>query len=160
MRYEDARQWMRSGDLVLFRGRGMGCWIIRIVTRSRYAHAAVVWRVGTRVLLLESRVRTQGVAIGRPLSAALEDGAAWIPTSASWGPAAEEVALDRSLGQPYGWVDAIRAGLGLRPTSPGLQCAEYALDVLRAAGVALRILAPTPGSLAEAFEAGPVGLEG
>lgn len=159
MRYEDARQWMRSGDLVLFRGRGLGCWIIRKVTRSRYAHAAVVWRVGTRVLLLESRVRTHGVAIGRPMSAALDDGAAWISTSADWTPQAEAVALDRSLGQPYGWVDALRAAFGLRPTSRGLQCAEYAQEVLTAAGLHLRILAPTPEALAEAF-GGPIALEG
>lgn len=159
MRYDDARRWMRSGDLVLFRGQGLGAWVIRRWTRSRYAHVAVVWRIGTRVLLLESRVRTRGVAIGRPLSSALEDGAAWVPTNATWGDVPEKVALDRSLGQPYGWVDALRAAFGLRPTSRGLQCAEFAQEVLQAAGVQLRIVAPTPEALAEALPE-PMPLEG
>lgn len=151
MRYTDARARMRSGDLILFRGRGVFAWLIRAVTGAPYAHAAIVWRVGPRVLLLESRARTHGVAIGRTLSGSLVDGATWIPTNAEWTSTVEDLALDARLGEPYGWVDAIRAGLGLRPTSRGVQCAEYAALVLQAAGLTVRVTAPTPGALALAF---------
>lgn len=154
MLYAQARAFMRSGDLILFRGHGLYAWIIRAWTQSDFAHAAVIWRVGDRVMLLESRARTHGVAMGRALSDALPDGATWFRTGAKWSPDAEVMAFDRGLGQPYGWWDALRAAFNMRPTSRGLQCAEYAVDVLVAAGVAIRVEAPTPRALAEALRDG------
>lgn len=150
MKYDAARYLISSGDLILFRGRGVFAWFIRKWTGSPYAHVAVAWKVGGRVLLLESRAKTRGVAIGRTLSGALEDGAHWLPTSVNWWTVPEIHAL-RDLGKPYGWLDAIRAGLGLQPAGRGLQCAEYAWMVLQAANPSLRRIVPTPGELARLF---------
>ena len=153
MRYSDARPNIKSGDLIAFRGRGLFPWLIRAVTRSAYDHVAIAWVAGGRVLLLESRIAHGGVTIQRALSQALPDGATWIPTGAVWDADHEERAF-APLGQPYGWVDMLRAGLGLRATSRGYQCAEYAAQIL---GVVLPV--PTPAALAGRYPQG-IPLEG
>lgn len=148
MDYEAARPLIRSGDLIAFHGRGIFAWIIRTVTRSEYNHIALAWVAGGRVLLLESRVSHGGVTIQRALSQALKDGATWIPSGITWTPEHEDRAF-APLGEPYGWVDAIRAGLGLRSTSRGYQCAEYVAQVIGDAEPC-----HTPGGIAGRYPGG------
>lgn len=152
MRYADVREDIQSGDLILFHGRGFVAWIIRLFTNSNFSHSAIAWRMGGRVLLIESRANTDGVAIGRSLSQALEDGAYWAPMNISWTEPVLKAALDDGIHQKYDFVDAIRAGLGLHPTSEGLQCSEFVVNVFRAAGHgADRLIAPTPQVLANLY---------
>lgn len=151
MKYTDARPLIRSGDLILLRGKGPGPWLIRLWTASQWAHCGVAWVVGDRVLLLEAEPFKGVRAI--PLSKRLGPGAALAKTRPQWGQEAETAALE-NLGEPYGWVDALRAGFGLRSTSNGFQCAEYAMAVLSAAQVNLCAgLTATPEHLAECFNA-------
>lgn len=81
------------------------------------------------MLLLESRPKHGGVTINRTLSQALGEDASWFKTLIPWGPAHEERAFV-SLGESYGWINAIKAGLGMKTDSHGLECAEYAALVL------------------------------
>lgn len=129
MIYEKLRSAIRSGDLVLYRGRGLGAWLIRTWTRSEWSHCGIAWRIGGRVLLLEASPLHGVRAI--PMSHRPPD--RWLSTTANWTGTVEAVALEL-LGQPYGWMDAIRAGFGLATSETGgYQCAEYAAAVLSAA---------------------------
>lgn len=49
----------------------------------------------------------------------------WASLKGEWNDKAESIAL-ANLGDPYGWLDAIRAGFGLPVLrNDSLQCAEY-----------------------------------
>jgi len=128
MQYAQARPYIKSGDVLLFRGTGLMAWIVRLKRKSQYSHAGIAWCVGERVLVLESRPKHCGVTIDRQLSAALDDMPTWIPSWA-WDSNCEARALSQ-LGVAYGWLNAIRAGLGMRPKGKTLDCSEYVAYVL------------------------------
>src|SRR5262245_40236847 len=52
--YSAARRDFRGGDLLCFRGRGFVSWAIRVLTRSPYSHAGLVYRLKDRVFALEA----------------------------------------------------------------------------------------------------------
>ncbi len=153
MCYAQARPYIQSGDLLFFRGAGLEAWGVRAWTRSPYSHVGIAWRVGDRVLVLESRPAHGGVTIDRSLSRALADGPTWVPMPTPWTPAMEGRALEH-LGAPYGWANAMRAGLRLRVHGPALECAEYVALVL---GPDYAECA-TPASLAARFQDSPAYL--
>ena len=149
MLYSEVRDQIKSGDVITFRGQGPICAGIRWWDKSEAAHVATAWAVGGRVLLLESRTAHKGVTIHRELSTALADGATWRQTPEVWTEAHLARALSM-LGVKYGLVDALRAGLGLRATSQGMQCAEYAAFIK-----GLDPRAPyTPGTFVELYPNG------
>lgn len=147
MGYLEERSKIKSGDLISFRGSGFFAWLIRTVTRSEFCHVAIAWRFGDRILLIESTA-LHGVSIHNPLSQVLGAKTVWFPSDRFWNEACEARAVSM-LGESYGWVDAIRAGLGLRATSKGLQCAEYAAMVL-----GIPLVVPTPERLIRYFPEG------
>jgi len=51
---EGVRASMRSGDVLLFRGRGLLSWLIRHATHSDYSHAGLLFRYCGRVYCLEA----------------------------------------------------------------------------------------------------------
>jgi hypothetical protein len=53
--YAVAREHLRAGDVLLFRGTGFGSRLIRRAGRSDYSHAALVLLAAGRVLVAESR---------------------------------------------------------------------------------------------------------
>lgn len=127
--YEKIRPLIKSGDVVFFRGKGPGTWLIRTWTKSRWSHCGIAWVIGERVLLLEAHPFAGVRAI--PMSTKKPDH--WFQFDV-WSGSAENVALE-TLGEGYGWWDCVRAGFGLPPRSDkSYQCAEYVIAVLKAAG--------------------------
>ncbi len=55
-RYSDAREELRTGDILLFHSLGMGSQLTEFFTDSLWSHAAFIWRLADvdRVMLLES----------------------------------------------------------------------------------------------------------
>lgn len=136
--YPQVRPSIRSGDLLAWRGTGPVGRLIRHWTGESWSHVGIAWVVGGRVLVLEAR-EGRGV-VASPLSRRL--GCHHIPTGAEWDDAMQSRALER-LGEHYSYMDAIRAGFGLRLAGSGWQCAEYAAYVLGLEGLP----AFTPGEI-------------
>lgn len=137
--YKEKRGDIKSGDVLAWTHRGWGSWydfqiqMVRMFTRSEYAHVGVAWVIGGRVFVFEAV--SSGVRI-MPLSRLLP--CYWIRLG-RWGYTAEEFALQQ-VAQPYSKVQAVLAGLGLLKVGHDTvwQCAEYTIEVLKAAGVNLR----------------------
>ena len=148
--YDLRRSSIRSGDLLLFREHTFWSWLIRHVTGSDYCHVALAWVIGGRVMLLECR-QASGVSV-RMLSEALP--CDWIATNCEWTDEIEEAALAR-LQTRYSILDAIRVGLGWRPSKSGEVCSLFAAETLgpwlAKSGITLDRKALTPGHLAEIF---------
>ena len=143
MRYENVRPFMKSGDLVAFSYRAptFSSWyafkvrMVRAFTSSEYSHIGVVWvPPGGRVFLLEAVVPKVRIY---PLSNALEEGEDLyhIPLNCDW-PRAEEMAL-RHVGQDYSQLLAVMAYFKAVDHQENTECALFARDVLRCAGVEL-----------------------
>lgn len=112
--YPMARAVIRSGDLLAWRGSGLVGRMIRHWTGESWSHVGIAWVIGGRVLVLEAR-EGRGV-VASPLSRRL--GCYSLPTGAAWDEPMQARALER-LGEPYSYLDALRAGLGLRPSGDG-----------------------------------------
>ena len=139
MNYTEARPEIRSGDLLAWSHERWGSWydfkvqMVRVFTRSVYCHVGIAWEIAGRVFVLEAV--SAGVRIF-PLSRLLPF--YWIPLRANWESEVEAWAL-RQVGAPYSQWQAVLAGLGLlKPGEDSIwQCAEYAAEVARRAGVEL-----------------------
>ena len=64
---------MKTGDLVLFRGRGFIAWAIRAWTRSPWAHAGVLWVVEGVPLVIEAGVAKHHAPEGIGLTEVLDE---------------------------------------------------------------------------------------
>lgn len=151
MFYADARERIKSGDLLAWTHTGWGSWtaikmqIVRIFTRSEYSHVGIAWTVAGRVFVLEAS--TGGVRI-YPLS---EKPSFWWVSLPELRIGAEEYALSK-VGERYSYWQAITGFL--KTLKPGAdrswQCAEYALAVLRENGLNMGE-ATTPAKLMKAL---------
>lgn len=122
--YTALRHDIRSGDLIAFRGNGRWSRLIRHVTGGRHTHVGVAFWMRGRLFLLEAR---EGVGVQlRACSNVLPFD--WIKTDVRWTEDAETFAF-RELGKPYSYLDAVRAGLGLKLKSDGFICSEYAAGI-------------------------------
>lgn len=54
MKYEDIRPKLKSGDVLLFSGRGLVSWLIRLRTWSFASHVGLVYKIGQDVMVWES----------------------------------------------------------------------------------------------------------
>ena len=54
MKYEDIRSDLKSGDVLLFSGRGLASWLIRLRTWSDISHVGMVYKIGQNVMVWES----------------------------------------------------------------------------------------------------------
>ena len=140
MKYEDIRQSIRSGDLLAFSHGSFRSWaefktlMVRVFTASTYSHVGVAWRVAGRVFILEAvkpKVRIY------PLS--LSGDFFLIPTRANWSSESENFAMDH-IGVNYSELRAMRAYFGKLPDGEVDECAAYAREVLKRAGVDLGLL--------------------
>lgn len=139
MNYAAAREHIRSGDLLAWSHERWGSWydfkvqLVRMFTRSVYCHVGIAWEISGRVFVLEAV--SAGVRIF-PLSRLLPF--YWVPLRAAWEPEVEAWAL-RQVGEPYSQWQAVLAGFALlKPGADSIwQCAEYAAEVARRAGVEL-----------------------
>lgn len=145
MRYAEARNQIRSGDVLAWDGRCFQCRIVRAFTAETYSHVGVAWVVGGRVFILEAV--TSGVRIF-PLSRELPF--YWLPLGLAWTVEAEQFALAH-VGEKYSRWEAVKAFLRLPLDNTTWQCAEYALAVIERIGVRLDVPA-TPGAVVRALQ--------
>lgn len=156
--YSNVRVELRTGDVLLWRGRRLFSWVIRWLGRSVYSHAGIVVRLrlhsgSDRVMLAES-VEGKGCRLV-PLSDAVAAGG-WIDWyrvdhTVAWpdADAIADAALG-NLGQRYGWGSIWRIfGRRLVPVNQErsmddgalsgreMVCSEFVSHVLRRAGVDL-----------------------
>ena len=54
MKYEDIRDKLKAGDVLLFSGRGFISWLIRLRTWSKISHNGMVYKIGQNVMVWES----------------------------------------------------------------------------------------------------------
>ena len=114
--------------------------MIRGWTGQTYSHVGIAWVVGERVFVIEA-MDGIGVRI-MPLSDRLPFYC--VDTNTDWTNERETLALSK-VGEQYSYLDAIRAGLGIKTTAKGWQCAEYAAMVL-----GIEVDDATPGAVVEA----------
>ena len=150
MNYADARPGICSGDLLAWGHDAWRSWhdlevqAVRFFTRSEYAHVAVAWVIGKRVLVIEAVVPQVRIF---PLSKLLP--CYWISGEPrlSWTETIESKALEL-VGQPYSKREAIRTFFG--KVVPGAndqwQCAEVAACI-RGQLLTTEYMSPTPTTL-------------
>lgn len=108
--YSSKRSNIRTGDVLLFRGKGAVSGFIRRATRSKYSHAGIALWVQERLMVAESK-ELHGVRLV-PLSSALGlkqqvDVYRVMPSfDVDYG-LVYDSALGR-LGQPYGWLTILK----------------------------------------------------
>jgi len=156
-RYNSIRSNIRTGDIILFSGRGPVSWVIKSFTKSRYSHVGIAYREGPFLLIFESTtlnrrlagvypmllrrklVKASGKVYVRHLNTPLEH-------------ANRTAMVDRMrelYGRPYekSWRDLILTGLGAASLdstgSESLSCGETVADLLQYAGILGKELKPT-----------------
>lgn len=145
MLYRDARQQIKTGDLLAWRGRGSISWLIRHITGGVHTHVGIAWWLHGRLFILEAK---EGVGVQiRAASAALSFD--WLQLDLAWSFEVEEFALSK-LGKPYSYVDALQAGLGFPLNQDGYICSEYAAELYKRLDARASILtSPTPTDLVQ-----------
>ncbi len=138
MQYSQARQQIKSGDLLAWTHRPWSSWydfkiqMVRVFTRSEYCHVGVAWVSAGRVWVIEAvtpKVRVY------PLSKLLPFYLLPLPVE-PWTREHEERALD-PVGDDYSQWQAIVA-IASRPARDNLwQCAELADMIARVGGIDL-----------------------
>jgi len=126
MIYKDARKKIKSGDLLVWSGNSIFGKIIKLFTRSKYTHVGIAWKIGRRILIIES-VEGYGVRIF-PASKNLPFYV--IHTDVKWTKELESIALSR-VGHQYSWTGCVLGFFGINPPKDKRwQCAEFANDIL------------------------------
>lgn len=127
MRYQEARDQIQSGDVILFRGSGPVAWLIRVLTHSLFDHAAVAWVIGGRVLVVEARM-LGGVQV-HALSQRLADHASWLSSGIPLDAPRLKVAI-QDLDAPYSFSNCFRALRNLPGRRGQFECAQLVAAVL------------------------------
>lgn len=150
MKYADARPLIRSGDLIAW---GHDAWssyhdievqMVRMFTRSEYAHVAVAWGVAGRLLVVEAVVPHVRIF---PLSKLTPF--YWLSGEIrnDWSPGVEELALSK-VGESYSKWEAVKSFVSrvVPGSNSEWQCAELAA-YLRAGLLLEGYESPTPATL-------------
>ena len=140
MNYQDVRDKLKTGDMLLFRNhRGGGLravierWVVEHGTASPYTHVGVCWAEHGRVWVMD--MTTKGCA-PRPLSMAGDFD--WMPAPMSLNEESLVFAFSKFGELKYSKLRAIGGQLGLiniRSEHESM-CAEYALTIYKKAGMA------------------------
>jgi hypothetical protein len=156
MKYAEARDQIKSGDLLAWSHRSLRSWrdlkiwFVRLFTRSEYSHVGTAWCVGNRVFVIEA---VQPVVRIFPLSKLL--GFYWISLQAAWSESAESLALE-FVGDAYSQLQAMQAPFGKPPEDRLWECAELAATVSRADGIELGSIYTPSAVVQAALERGGV----
>lgn len=137
--YETFRPHIQSGDLLAFSHRAsmFASWydfqvgIVRMFTRSEYSHVGIAWVVENRVFVLEA-VRPMSRIY--PLSRCGDF--YHIATNVDWTNDVAEFAISH-IGYEYDRGRAVEALFEDLAEDNFSECAAYALNVLRKAGIML-----------------------
>ena len=150
--YKDIRPKLQSGDVILFEPHNLLGDIITYGTGSSWGHCSIIWKPEPteldgldRVFVLEAQY-PQGVRVRAVSQCGNFD---WISMGGKWNSKAANFAF-KELGLGYGYINALRAGLGLPPKGQNVFCSEYAAEVIMAADDTLKLSMSgiTPGALA------------
>lgn len=145
--FTEARADIRSGDLLFFEPPpilpppapvpdNMHHWLVRAATGHKWIHVgiAIVWTARRRnILMIEAdlpAVRVQRLGQRLPC--------AWLPLYGfipEWTNKITDDVLD-AVGEPYGYLDALRLYAGLPPAHEGITCCELAVTTLQMVGMA------------------------
>ena len=130
MKYDEARPLIKSGDLLAWSHRGWKSWydvkiqLVRMFTRSEFAHVGVAWVVGGRVLCLEAVVPKVRIY---PLSSL---GSFYcIQDEIDWSAQTEELALSL-VGTEYSQLEALAAFFGRTIYPAKMQCAKFVATLM------------------------------
>lgn len=147
MLYRQGRFQIQSGDLLAWRGRGPVSWLIRTVTGGSWTHVGIAVWLGERLFVVEAR-EFRGVVIS-PTSRRLDFD--HLMTECELNERAVDQLLLR-VGHKYSYIDALRAGLGMKFKGKGDICSEFAANFLRRWSPNRAIPAnPTPSALVEFY---------
>jgi hypothetical protein len=130
MRYTNARPAIKSGDLILWEGRGFAARVVQWFTKSRWSHIGVAAWWGNRLMVVDA-YPFKGTR-ARPLSHDLKN-AYWLHTVAAWNTTAQAFALDE-LDKKYSFQNLWKTALGLGLVKREYHCAQYVAEVLRRVG--------------------------
>ena len=134
---------IQSGDLLAWSKDPYSTWgdltleAIRFFTRSEFGHVGIAWRnhdgLDDELFVIEAtmpHVRIARVTTDRAFMC--------VPMGIQWSDDNKRFLVSK-LGYPYGLLDALRAGLGLRVEHDmKWQCAELAHAFFEASGVVLK----------------------
>jgi virulence-associated protein VapD len=138
--YAANRDKIKTGDIIAFSGTGFFGRLIRRFTGQTYSHVGIAWVISGRVFIVEA-LDGRGVVM-RPLSITLPFYR--IESKSDFTEIHEEYMLSK-VGKAYSYIDAILAGLGIKPKSSDVyQCAEFIADVY---GIRDEVPQFTPGEL-------------
>lgn len=145
MKYSEAREKIKSGDVLAFSHEGWKSWrdiktqMVRIFTRSEYSHIATAWVIGGRVLVIDATIPATRIF---PLSKM--GSFYWMPVNTNWDNA-EPFALSY-VGIPYSQWAAIKAFFNKLRKDSTEECAALAKTILSKGGVELSSR-PTPDGI-------------
>lgn len=137
MKYAEARNTLRSGDLLAWSHRKWNTFhdikiqAVRFFTQSEYSHVGMCWLSGGRVWVIEA---VEPCVRIYPLS---KLGTFYLtPLHAEWSASTEESALEH-IGVRYSQLDAIRAFFEPMERGRVTECVALVLDVLMRDGIYL-----------------------
>jgi hypothetical protein len=136
--YVAYRHEVKSGDVLAWSYDSVYSKIIKWWTNSEYSHVGIALSYADRLFVIEA-LQGKGVVI-TPLSNKKEF--YHFKTNADWDLIKDKAF--KQVGKPYSFLDAVLAGLKLKLTSKGWQCAEFVNHVL-----SLSIEYPTPSNIVE-----------
>lgn len=131
MKYPQARQMIRSGDILAWSHRGitswhdLKIWFVRMFTRSEYSHVGTAWVIGDRVFVIEAvmpLVRIYPLSKLGPFY--------WLQMGAYWRNATETLALAH-VGDEYSQIQAIVSPFVTPADDHRWECAELVARIAR-----------------------------
>lgn len=133
------RTEINSGDLLVWskdtRGRGKSSFflnLVRLMTRSEYAHTAIAWRIDGRLFAVDATI-----PYVRLMPITNKDEFYHIPMNVAWDKNCEKFLLDK-IGLSYSFLDGLRAFLGKTvQENDDWQCAELCTYFYREVGIEL-----------------------
>lgn len=133
MKYEEVRNKIKTGDMILYRNHSGGGlravierWIVAHGTASPYTHIGVAWVDYDRVFVMD--ITTRGCA---PRLLSTTGSFDWVPSPKPISDKALRYAFDCFGEWTYSRWQAVLGGLGLLPIGMDQkgECAEYALAI-------------------------------
>ena len=145
MRYADARDRIKSGDVLAWRGTSVFARIIERFTGSSWSHVGIAWWYAGHLWVLQSK-EGSNTGIIRASAALRLSPCDWISTGAKWTPEVETAALDW-LDRPYSYAAVAEVSAGIAVSKTVQVCSLYCADVLNLAGLPIKRLGETPAHL-------------
>ena len=159
MKYSQAREHIKSGDIIAFTHKAwcslydIQVQAVRVFTKSEYSHVAQVWVFGDRVFVIEAVEPFVRIV---PLSNILELGFYWLPSDTKMGAGELEYAISQVGIGAYSKIQAIAAQLDMLKIGADdkWECAELVIALRKMSGVNLGNKATPSAVVQKALENG------